>query len=125
MLNESLRGYIYRFSRQCDTLPDVVDADIISAFLSRMTCKTLVHKLSCQKPHTTRNLLDIATNHASDEEAVEAVFSGGRDKGKAKREGQDEVPYTQQGKKNKKDRCCSTDVPLGTATKRPGPMESS
>ena len=38
------------------------------------------------------------------EEAVGAVFSGGQDKGKAKREDQDEGPSTQRGKKNKKDR---------------------
>ena len=43
-------------------------------------------------------------NHASGEEAVGAVFSGGRDKGKAKCEDQDEGPSTQRGKKNKKDR---------------------
>ena len=46
----------------------------------------MIHKLSCLKPQTTRDLLDIAMNHASSEEAVEVVFSGGRDKGKAKRE---------------------------------------
>ncbi|XP_066351485.1 uncharacterized protein [Miscanthus floridulus] len=33
-------------------------------------------------------MLDIATNHASSVEAVGAVFSGGRDRGKAKREDQ-------------------------------------
>jgi hypothetical protein len=33
-------------------------------------------------------------NHASGEEAVGAVFNGGRDKGKAKRENQDEGPST-------------------------------
>ena len=44
----------------------------------------------------------IAMNHASNEEAVGAVFSGGQDKGKAKREDQDEGPSTQRGKKNKR-----------------------
>ena len=38
------------------------------------------------------------------EEAVRAVFYGGRDRGKAKREDQGECPSTQKGKKNKKDR---------------------
>ena len=51
--------------------------DIISTFLSKTTCESLIHKLSCLKPHTTRDLLDVATNHASSEEAVGAVFSGG------------------------------------------------
>ena len=39
-----------------------------------MSCKTLVHKLGCQKSHTTRELMDITTNYASGEEAVGAVF---------------------------------------------------
>ena len=43
-------------------------------------------------------------NHAAIEEAVGAVFNKGQDKGKAKREDQDEEPSTQRGKKNKKDR---------------------
>ena len=40
---ESLRDYIRRFSMQCNSLPGVVDADVISVFLSGMPCKTLVH----------------------------------------------------------------------------------
>ena len=65
-----------------------------------MTCESLIHKLGCLKPRTTRDLLDVATNHASGEEVV---FSGGRDRGKAKHEDQGEGPSTQKGKKNKKD----------------------
>ena len=42
-----------------------------------MTCEPLIHKLGCQKPRITRDLLDVATNHASSEEAVGAVFNGG------------------------------------------------
>ena len=61
-------------------------------FLSRSTYESLIHKLGCLKPRTTHDLLDIAMNHASDEEAVGAVFNGGQDKGKAKREDQDEGP---------------------------------
>ena len=60
--------------KQCNSLYGVIDADIISAFLSGTSCKTLVHKLGCQKPRTTHELLDIATNRASGEEAVGAVF---------------------------------------------------
>ena len=78
--------YICRFSKWCNSLPDVVDADVISAFLSRTTCESLIHKLDCLKPQTTSDLLDVATNHASGEEAVRAVFDGDQDKGKAKRE---------------------------------------
>ena len=69
-----------------------------------MTYESLIYNLGFLKPRTTRNLFDVATDHASDEEAVGAVFNGGRDKGKAKREDQDEGPSTQRGKKNKKDR---------------------
>ena len=68
--------------------------DVISAFLFGMTYKSLIHKLGCLKPCTTRDLLDVATNHASGEEAVGAVFNKGRDKGKAKRVDQDEGPST-------------------------------
>ena len=59
-----------------------------------MNCESLIHKLGCLKPRTTRDLLDVATNHASSEEAVGAVFSGGQDKGKAKRVDLDEGPST-------------------------------
>ena len=69
-----------------------------------MTYESLIYKLGCLKPHTTRSLLDVATNHASGEEAVGAVFNGGLDKGKAKRTDQDKGPSAQRGKKNKKDR---------------------
>ena len=75
--SESLRDYIRRFSQRCNFLPDVVDADVINAFLSGTTYESLIHKLGCLKPRTTRDLLDIATDHASSEEAVGAVFNGG------------------------------------------------
>jgi hypothetical protein len=47
------------------------------------TCKELVHELGRKGPHTTRGLLDIATNFASNEEAVGAIFHN--TKGKKKR----------------------------------------
>jgi hypothetical protein len=34
----------------------------------------LVHELDCEQPKTTKELLDIATQHASSEEAVRAAF---------------------------------------------------
>ena len=68
-----------------------------------ITYESLIHKLGYLKPRTTHDLLDIATNHASSEEVVGAVFSGGQDRGKAKCEDQGEGPSTQMGKKNKKD----------------------
>ena len=102
--NESLRDYIRRFSKRCSSLPDVVDVDIISVFLSGTTYESLIHKLGYLKPRTTRDLLDIAMNHTSGEEVLGAVFSTGRDRGKPKHEDQDEGPSMQRGKKNKKDR---------------------
>ena len=90
--NESLQDYIRRFSKRCNSLPNVIDANVISAFLSGTTCESLIHKRVCLKPGTTRDLLNIATNHASGKEAVGAVSNGGRDNGKAKREDQDEGP---------------------------------
>jgi hypothetical protein len=42
---EALHEYIQRFSRECNALPDVNNADIIEAFLSGTICKSLIHKL--------------------------------------------------------------------------------
>lgn len=69
-----MREYIRHFSRQCNELPDVADGDVVTAFLSETTCETLVHKLGRKRPKTTKELLDITTNHAFGEEAIEAVF---------------------------------------------------
>jgi hypothetical protein len=71
---ESLRDYIRCFSQKCHELPRVADADTISAFWSSTTCRTLVHGLSDDQPNTTKEVLNIATRHASGEEVVGAVF---------------------------------------------------
>jgi hypothetical protein len=55
--SESLRDFIHRFSKQCNSLPDIIDADVVSTFLSGTICKSLVHKLGCRKPCTTHELL--------------------------------------------------------------------
>jgi hypothetical protein len=73
-LGESLRDYIRRFSKECNAIPNVADADVIGAFLSGTMCVSLVHKLGRKGPRTIKELLDIATNHASGEEAVGAIF---------------------------------------------------
>ena len=75
--SKPLRDYICSFSKRCNSLYDVIDADVISMFLFGTTCESLIHKLGCLKPRTTHDLLDVATNHASGEEVVGAVFSGG------------------------------------------------
>ena len=83
-------------------LSDVVDANVISVFLTGTSCKTLVHKLRCQKPCATRELLDIATNHASSEEAVGVVFVREQPAAKAKRDNPDGPSTGREGRKNKK-----------------------
>ena len=47
---------------------------MIGAFLSGTTFESLVHKLGCKGPRTTKELLDITTNHASGGEVVRAIF---------------------------------------------------
>jgi len=97
---ETLHEYIRRFSRQCNELSDIADADIIGAFLSGTTCESLVHKLGHKGPRTTKELLDIMTRHALGEEAVGAIFY--RSKGKARwDEDAGEGPSNRPNKKNK------------------------
>jgi hypothetical protein len=79
-------------------LPDIVDADVVGAFLSGTTCHSLVHKLGCLKPKTTKDLLDPATNHASGEEAVKAIF----EKAKAKEPNNQEEGTSTQPEKKKR-----------------------
>ena len=69
----------------------------MAAFLSGTTCRSLVHKLGCVKPRSTKELLDIATNQASGEEAVGAIFV----KGEAKRADNKEVTVSHHDKKKK------------------------
>jgi hypothetical protein len=79
----------------------IADTDVFRAFLSGTTCESLVHKLGCKSPQTTKELLDIATRHASGEEAIGAIFDHA--KGKAKRnESASEGASNRQGKKKNK-----------------------
>ena len=94
--------------------------DVVSAFLFGTACKSLIHKIGCVKPRTTHDLLNIAMNHASGEDAVGAVFSGGQDRGKAKHEDQGEGPSTQKGNKNKKDRRRPANLALVAVADRTG-----
>jgi hypothetical protein len=58
----------------------VADADVTSAFWIDTMCRTLVQELTRDQPNTTKELLDIATRHASGEEAVGAAFVLGNGK---------------------------------------------
>jgi hypothetical protein len=71
---ESLRDYIWRFSKQCTELPNITDSDVIEAFLAGTTCRDLVSKLGRKTPTKASELMDIATKFASGQEAVEAIF---------------------------------------------------
>jgi hypothetical protein len=55
--------------------------DAISAFQNGMTCTTLIHRLGRRTPRTTRELLNIATNHTDGEEAVTATLNTPPSKG--------------------------------------------
>jgi hypothetical protein len=100
-VGETLHEYIRRFSKQCNELPDIMDVDVIRAFISDTTNEALVHELRHCKPRTTRELLDLATSHASSEEAVHAIFC--KHKGKTQTEPIDEAKDHNQRIKGKKD----------------------
>ena len=98
---------------------------MIGPFLSRTTYESLVHKLGRKGPRTTKELLDIATSHASGEEAVGAIFD--RLEGKARwDEGASEGTSNHSTKrKNKKQR--REDSLVAAADRKGGrkPMEGT
>jgi hypothetical protein len=53
----------------------VTDNDTISAFQNGTTCTSLIHRLERHMPRTTRELLDITSNHADGKEAVAATLN--------------------------------------------------
>ena len=83
-VGETLCEYIRRFSKQCNELPDIVDTDMIGAFISGTSNEALIHELERCKPWTTRELLDLTTNHVSSEEAVRAILCKYKSKAQAK-----------------------------------------
>jgi len=90
-----------RFSKQCTELPNIMDSNVIGAFIAGTTFKELVHELGRKTPTSTSQLHDIATNFTSGEEAVRAIFSDGSAKGKQKVEAT-EASGSQDPKKKKK-----------------------
>jgi hypothetical protein len=97
---ESLREYIWWFSKQRTELPNITDSDVIGAFLAGTTCRDLVSKLGRKTPTKASELMDIATKFASGQEAVEAIFR--KDKQPQGRQ-QEDVPEasSQRGTKKK------------------------
>ena len=69
-----LRDYIRCFSKKCNKLQDVSDADVVGSFIYGTNDKAIVRKLGCYKPQTIGKLMEIASDHASGEEAVGAIF---------------------------------------------------
>jgi hypothetical protein len=106
---ESLREYIRRFSKCCTELPGTTDNDVISAFQNGMTCTSLIHRLGCHTPRTTRELLDITSNHAYGEEAVTAMLNTPQGKGKQVVDHGEETSSCFKKKKKKNDKCCRDD----------------
>jgi hypothetical protein len=70
-----LREYIRCFSKRCTELPSATDNDAILAFQNGTTCTSFIHRLERRTPRTTRELLDIASNHVDGEEAVAATLN--------------------------------------------------
>jgi hypothetical protein len=82
-------------------LPNVTNTDVVGAFLVGTTYKELVHELGRKGPRTTREILDIATNFTSGEEAVGVIFHNTKDKEK-RQEDADEGGSSRNSKKKKK-----------------------
>ena len=99
--DESLRDFIRRFSKKCTKLPSVGDSEIVQAFLSGTSCRDLVRELGRNVPTTAAALLDIATNFASGEEAIGAIFPEGDTKGEAEGRGPQglALPFPQEEEK--------------------------
>jgi hypothetical protein len=74
-------------------------------FQNGTTCTSLIHRLGRRIPRTTREFLDIASNHADSEEAVVVTLNTPQGKGK-------QVVDHGEGtsscfkKKKKNDKCC-------------------
>jgi hypothetical protein len=81
--------------------PNVIDSDVIGAFLAGTSCRDLVSKLGRKTPTKANEMMDITTKFASGQEAVEALFH--KDKGVGKRkEGAPEASTQCNPKKGKK-----------------------
>jgi hypothetical protein len=73
---ESVRDFIWRFSKRYSELPSIAQSEIVHAFLEGTTCRDLMHELGRSPPVNSNELFNIATSFAFGEEAVEAIFDG-------------------------------------------------
>jgi hypothetical protein len=74
--DDSLRDFIWRFSKRCTELLSVAQSEIVHTFLKGTSCQDLVHELGWSPPVDSNELFDIATNFASRDEEVGAIFDG-------------------------------------------------
>jgi hypothetical protein len=110
---ESLRDFIWCFSKRCTELPSVAQSEIVHAFLEGTTCRDLVCELGRSPPIDSNKLFDIATNIASGEEAVGAIFDDKKGKhvdnapaeGSKSKEPQQKHKRGKKGKKSRRDVC--------------------
>jgi hypothetical protein len=117
---QSLREYIRRFFKHCIELPSATDNDTISAFQNGTTCTSFIHRLGRRMPRTTRELLDIARNHADSEEEVAATLSTPQGKGKhVVDHGEGTSSHFKKKKKNKRRRDDNFVVAVERKTSRP------
>ena len=63
-------------------MPSVDDSEIVQAFVFGTSYQDMVRELGRNVPTSAAALLDIATNFASGEEAVRAIFPDSEAKGK-------------------------------------------
>lgn len=71
--DESLRDFIWQYSKHCTELPEGSEYDVIGIFTEVTTFSGLIHKLGRKRPNTIGQLFDIATKYASGDEAVAAM----------------------------------------------------
>ena len=79
-------------------MPSIGDSEVVQAFLSGTSCRDLVWEFGRNVPTSAAVLLDIATNFASGEEAVGAIFPDNNAKGKRR----DEAPGASASRFSKK-----------------------
>ena len=98
--DETLRDYIRRFSKKKNSLPNIREGDVITAFSNGVRSADLIHKIARKNPQTTRQLFDIANGFATGEEAVRS--KGGKGKSQDAPESSKAQGGTQSTQKNRK-----------------------
>ena len=104
-------------------MPSISDSKVVQAFLSGTSCRDLVRELGRNVPTSAITLLDIATNFASGEEAIGAIFPDDDAKGKRR----DEAPrastshFSKKKKKGRQGKQEALEADLVVATDRKNP----